>query len=124
MRPLLKFETDSISKRCSELMKNVMEDAAPGCIEWWEKQPIDFIQQTLNDLDRSLQSGNLRAIDIAFAYAERELKMYVRFHKGALKWVEAVIRVPAKEKISPRLVPDHLLEAARKAGVLDDKKGG
>lgn len=120
MKPALVFEMDTISKRLDEMIKRVMKDATEGCSEWWKKQPINFIHETLEELEAVIESGNSRAIEVAFNYAEAELMMGVRFYNKLEGWVQSVICIPLGEKIYHKVIPDHLMERARKAGIVDE----
>jgi hypothetical protein len=74
--------------RHNKMLMRVMAGAAPNCIPWWAKQPVDLFAWTMRDLEDLIMDARTseRAILVAFTFAERELEMLVRFHRKALVW--------------------------------------
>lgn len=103
------FFFDSRVNRRRKLVIETTKDA-PGCIEWWMRQPVDFISETIKDLDEVIATAEHVAIERAFDFAKTELELYVRFYKLAIAWVEGAIIMGATKEISPRMISDELRE--------------
>lgn len=90
MREKLEMHVDEYTKKYQEMFSRVMKDADKGCIVWWQKQPVDFFQETIECLERTMLRSNPQEIGIALTHAESELGVYVRFHKKAKAWAESM----------------------------------
>lgn len=85
-------------------MLSAIEKKYPGGIAWWRKNPVDFYQETIEDLFSVLETNNMKAIDAAYAYSESQLEMFGSFYKKAHDWISEEISQGREETLSPRFI--------------------
>lgn len=97
-------------KAHAEMMKRVLDAAAPDCISWWELQPLDLFREVMRDLEDILMDARSseQAMRRALQFAEQELNLCVRFHKKALYWRTFLVKkgqtVAAALEFSPEAI--------------------
>jgi len=70
------------------VFEEIMKNAYPNCIKWWERQPVDFFQEAIKDFENTLSnetSENGRKL--ALLFLKQELDRLVLFHSKSMEYI-------------------------------------